>query len=383
MADAMSIPSQPQVKEGTATKILKDVFGMSVKSIKQLDSYSDCNFLVKVEEQHSNTLVDTIWPHGYLLKFTNKEESLEQTYIETQCQVLLYLKKNGIDAPQSVKNLNGTNIYLVNIHHENGSLVPDEELASVPHGSYCVRLFTFLPENQMASLTNISSATFFEAGKFVAQVDALLQKSKLTNEDYENHTGTFVLDNLDNFFEKSKSIKDSAFRERLQSFLRHFEGVTIPALIAGAKRQPIHGDFNPHNILVKISDNGETIISGLIDIYDTSIGYVVHEIAICMTHLMYQFQNSHDIFEIGGHVLAGFLSTLKLSEIELNVIRDCILARLYKTVVIGFWTMGGEGADNEYVRKHTEDALQILDRVEEKSEKDLYTIWDSVRKSYV
>ena len=46
-----------------------------MKSIKELVSYDDKNYLVKVYDEHNNPYVSEIWPHGYVFKVLNSLDS--------------------------------------------------------------------------------------------------------------------------------------------------------------------------------------------------------------------------------------------------------------------------------------------------------------------
>ena len=61
-----------------ATQLVESMYGFSVVSISQLDSYDDRNFHVRVASRtHSNPHVEQISPHGYVLKVTNSIDSLK------------------------------------------------------------------------------------------------------------------------------------------------------------------------------------------------------------------------------------------------------------------------------------------------------------------
>jgi len=54
------------------------LYGFSVVSISQLDSYDDRNFHVRVASRtHSNPHVEQTSPHGYVLKVMNFIDSLD------------------------------------------------------------------------------------------------------------------------------------------------------------------------------------------------------------------------------------------------------------------------------------------------------------------
>ena len=59
-----------------AVQLVESLYGFTVLDVRQLDSYVDRNFHVRVSlENHSNPHVDEVSPHGYILKVMNNVDS--------------------------------------------------------------------------------------------------------------------------------------------------------------------------------------------------------------------------------------------------------------------------------------------------------------------
>lgn len=67
---------RPVVSKGMVEDIIHKMYGLTVTEVKELDSYDDRNYFVRVEEQHSNPFIQELHPEGYLLKVINSKDSM-------------------------------------------------------------------------------------------------------------------------------------------------------------------------------------------------------------------------------------------------------------------------------------------------------------------
>ena len=72
----------------------------------------------------------------------------------------------------------------------------------------------------------------------------------------------------------------------------------------------IHGDFNENNLLVKIGANGKPAeeICGVLDLWDTHKSFLVFDVAVAVTYAMILPVTSVPLFDVGAHILAGYLA---------------------------------------------------------------------------
>ena len=66
---------KPEIDEKIATELVSKLYGLKVKTIKEMNSYDDRNYTITVEEDHTNPHIETLWPHGYTLKVLNSMDS--------------------------------------------------------------------------------------------------------------------------------------------------------------------------------------------------------------------------------------------------------------------------------------------------------------------
>lgn len=71
---------RPQTTEDQAKDLAHRLYGFTVTSIKELKSYDDKNFFIKVCEDHNNPHVRTVSTDGYILKVLNSMDS-QKTHV--------------------------------------------------------------------------------------------------------------------------------------------------------------------------------------------------------------------------------------------------------------------------------------------------------------
>ena len=107
----------------------------------------------------------------------------------------------------------------------------------------------------------------------------------------------------------------------------------------------IHGDFNEQNVIVRPdagSSSGVSVVA-VIDFGDSEHGPYVYELAIAIMYGMLQAgrhgQAVVDPLDVGGHLLAGYLSRRRtLSDVERAALKPCVAARFAQSLTLGAYT---------------------------------------------
>ena len=68
----------PQITLETAKKLVQDLYGLKVKSMKEINSYDDKNYRVEVESECTNPHIQRVCADGYILKVLNSMDSPKQ-----------------------------------------------------------------------------------------------------------------------------------------------------------------------------------------------------------------------------------------------------------------------------------------------------------------
>jgi len=69
---------RPKLCEQTAISLIESLFGLQVRTIKELNSYDDRNYFITVDSNYDNPHIPELWPHGYVFKVLNSLDSLKK-----------------------------------------------------------------------------------------------------------------------------------------------------------------------------------------------------------------------------------------------------------------------------------------------------------------
>eukprot|EP00105_Crassostrea_gigas_P023380 XP_011443186.1 PREDICTED: hydroxylysine kinase-like [Crassostrea gigas] len=278
MMQAVGETIKPFVPMKHIPHLVKSLYGLNVESCKELDSYDDKNYHVIVTGQSKNPYIKHPEEDGYVLKILNKMQSKNPLFVEAQHALINHVAKNGISVPHIVKNLKGENMSLEKIYHSEN--ITD----STPFDFYIVRLLTYIPGETFFNKP-VHPKSLYNIGK--------------------------VLGKFHNAME-----------------------VSI-----------IHGDVNESNIIVqeipgqKVASGEPRVcdVSALIDFNDAVSSYTVFDVAICIAYMSIQCKE-FDQRDVGGHVLAGYLSVRSMNDTEREVLKVCVCARIAQSLVMGAYT---------------------------------------------
>ena len=88
------------------------------------------------------------------------------------------------------------------------------------------------------------------------------------------------------------------------------------------ERGVIHGDINPHNILMSQNEEGKWDVAAILDLGDSHFSNYFFELAITITYMMLECKRHNlDIIIGAGHVLAGFLNIWPDFNINYNLLK--------------------------------------------------------------
>src|SRR5262249_39139342 len=135
------------------------------------------------------------------------------------------------------------------------------------------------------------------------------------------------------------SIDNTMLRNRVTGVLDRFESRVLPVL-RGTRRQVIHHDANPHNVL--IDDGGH--VAAVIDFADMVQDPLIAEVAVACTYAM--FGHAEPIKAILP-LIAGYHEVNPLTADELSLLLDLIRTRLAQSICMSAWQHSRD-PENEY-----------------------------------
>ncbi|XP_045581931.1 hydroxylysine kinase isoform X2 [Procambarus clarkii] len=368
---------RPLVKQSDIPQLVNRIFGLTTVSVKELNSYDDKNFHIKVESTINNPHIKEIFPNGYVLKILNSMDSMNEKLVDAQNEAMLFLHSRGFNVPEPQKNIHGTFKTLERFSMSSDELVKNnvnEQLC----GLHIVRLLTFI-EGKILHQVPYTAELSFECGAYIAKLDNELKD--FPNEDLKLRKFLWMLDSIPELSKYVYAVKDEKCIQLVQEILEAWKLNVMPE-IPGLEKGVLHGDFNEQNIIVnaKPCEPITFHIDGLLDFGDMQYSCYLFEIAI---GIMYQMVDVKCMppSDAGGYMLAGYLTQRSLSETEWNILKECVAARFAQSLVMGAYSYD-QDPGNEYLLITAAKGWDILFHFWNTPKEDIISHWKKIIKSY-
>ncbi|EEB15515.1 conserved hypothetical protein [Pediculus humanus corporis] len=350
------------VKDEEVKLIIEKFYGLKDGDIKRLLGYDDLNFQYS-SPKNNNPYISKIWPHGYVLKIMNSFDSKNVELTEFQNKILLFLKEHNICAPVPVKNL--MEKYYIKIK------IPLKYKSETCQKEHIVRLLKFQPGILFLNIPK-SFDIFYLIGKFTAKLDKVLKNFTLrSNLTFESK---WYLQNAPILLKYINLVNNLSHRKIVQNVIEEFISKVLSQQNTFEKGV-IHGDINPHNILMSQNEEGKWDVAAILDLGDSHFSNYFFELAITITYMMLECKRHNlDIIVGAGHVLAGFLNIWPDFNINYNT-------RICQSLVLGLHTFSLH-PENTYVLDSQDVGWSVLETLWQTQEEYLAEIWGSVIDSY-
>lgn len=142
------------------------------------------------------------------------------------------------------------------------------------------------------------------------------------------------------------AIEGADHRALVHRALDRFEACAMPRL-AALRRQVIHNDFNPQNVLV--TSLRSDVVAGVIDFGDMLRAPRVQDLA---TACAYQPLDGDDPLEVVVQIASGYHCTAPLDEDETRVLVDLIVARLALSAMLSAARAREDPANRVYLERN-------------------------------
>lgn len=319
--------------------LIKSLYGLTVESCNELDSYIDKNYHVIVTGQSENPYIKHPEEEGYVLKILNKMQSKNSLFVEAQHALINHVAKNGISVPHVVKNLQGEDMSLEKIYHSEN--ITD----STPFDFYIVRLLTYIPGETFLNKP-VHPKSLYNIGKVIGNFHNAMEgfHHQFFDSDTLFWNKIWNLTEIDRLREFLIGVQDEKKKTLMTEIIDGFNKEVVPKYHK-LRKSIIHGDVNESNIIVqdipeqKVASGEPRVcdVSALIDFNNVLSSYTVFDVAICIAYMSIQCKE-FDQRDVGGHVLAGYLSVRSMNETEREVLKVCVCARIAQSLVMGAYT---------------------------------------------
>lgn len=142
-------------------------------------------------------------------------------------------------------------------------------------------------------------------------------------------------------------------RPLIEAVLDEFSS-NVPKCLGGLRKQLIHNDFNPYNILV--SSSAPSRVVGIIDFGDIVYAPLVNDLAVAISYHLATSQWRAR----AGALIRGFNRVRPLLEEEIALLPVLTKARLAMTILITEWRASSRPENRDYILRNHGSALQGL-----------------------
>ncbi|WP_416798700.1 phosphotransferase [Ciceribacter azotifigens] len=317
--DSMSATWEPTSLDA-AQQAVAAVYGLG-GAVRRLSSERDETFLF--------TRADGT---PFVLKIANPAEDPAALVFQDGALLHLEAAAPAVPVPRLVPTLEGK---------------PSETL-STAEGPRIMRLLTFL-DGELQYRTPASEAQSRNVGRALAELGLGL-------EGYAGRApeGKLMWD-ISHTLDLAAVVDHVAPERRphVEAVLAEFDR-SFPAIGALTRRQIIHNDFNPHNILLDPAE--PTRVVGIIDFGDMVHAPLVNDLAVALS---YHVATDNWAARIGAF-LQGYQSARTLEEAEIELLPLLTRARLAMSIIIAEWRSARFPENSAYIMRNHATAWRGL-----------------------
>ncbi|MEQ9851774.1 MULTISPECIES: phosphotransferase [Pectobacterium] len=152
-------------------------------------------------------------------------------------------------------------------------------------------------------------------------------------------------------------ISERQQHQHLRRIFDRYDSRVAPELMM-LRRQVIHNDLNPHNVLV--DGASPTRVTGIIDFGDAVFAPLICEVA---TALAYQVGDGADLLEHVVPFIAAYHQYRPLAPEEIALLPDLIATRMALTLTIAQWRASRYPDNREYLLRNVPRCWHSLQRI--------------------
>lgn len=320
-ANSLLVTTAPAADVGDAASIAREHFGIEA-DVRPLTSERDRNFHLLGRDGRE-----------FVLKVTNSAEDPAVTNFQTEALLHIEWRDAGLPVPRVCRSRDGA-----------------AELALTLAGkTHTVRLLTYL-SGEPLYLTPASAHQREELGRCLARLGLALRDFR---HPAAAHDLLWDISNAGRLRDWLPNIADAELRALATRFLDRFEDEVLPVQ-RRQRRQVVHNDFNPHNVLVDPADPSR--VTGVLDFGDMVETPLVNDIAVAAS---YQVAGPHSL-GWAADFIAAYHSVSALLADEVDILYDLIAIRHVTTVTITEWRARLYPENRAYIMRNHPRAAEGL-----------------------
>ena len=227
--------------------------------------------------------------------------------------------------------------------------------------SYRLRIVSYI-DGQLMSSARLTPQVARSFGARLAALDIAL--AGISHEG-DRPALLWDLQRVDQLREVQDHIDDPDVAARVRQVIVDYERHVEPRLGA-LRRQVIHGDANPENVLLDTSG----MVAGFIDFSDSVNAPLIVDAAVACSYL--RTGEAHAL-ELILPFISAYDAALPLESEEVRLLFDLVRARLATTITIMYWRLALRSASDPYREKtlrREQSAIAFLSALEELGRND-------------
>ncbi|MBA5601466.1 phosphotransferase [Pectobacterium aroidearum] len=324
-SDDLMTQAVPQVSCQQALAIAQQEYGLSGQ-MALLQGERDMNFCLTVTPDER-----------YMLKVINAAEPADVSDFQTA--LLLHLAQQAPELP-----------------------VPRIRLTLAGQAETCVEMGGVLLRVRLVSylagtpqyLTEPSTVLMPQLGGTLAQLDNALRDF---THPAANRLLLWDISRAEQVRPYLDFISERQQHQHLRRIFDRYDSRVAPELMT-LRRQVIHNDLNPHNVLV--DGASPTRVTGIIDFGDAVFAPLICEVA---TALAYQVGDGADLLEHVVPFIAAYHQYRPLAPEEIALLPDLIATRMALTLTIAQWRASRYPDNREYLLRNVPRCWHSLQRI--------------------
>ncbi len=227
-----------------------------------------------------------------------------------------------------------------------------EFFESVRGERHVVRLLTYLPGRPLSDVDK-SAAQPAAIGRLLGEVSKAFASFAHRVPEQEI---LWDMQHASKLLRLTANISDGEMRAKVEVILERFSTAIMPRQ-ANLRRQIIHNDLNPSNILVATDDPER--ITGILDLGDMVEAPCIYDVAVaCAYHVPFEGPP----LRLVADLVSAYHSVYPLLEAEIEILFDLMATRHAMTIVISEWRAKLHPENAAYVLRNHANAAQAIAR---------------------
>ncbi|WP_060480949.1 phosphotransferase [Pseudomonas sp. NBRC 111119] len=323
IGDSLLEVAPAHVSDAQAGEMLHRHFGLS-GTLEKLGGERDLNFRVLLPDGASR-----------LLKLSHPLENPDVVDFHNQAMRCIALRDPALPVQRVHTSLAGDHFVRVEV---NGQRM-------------LARLLSFVDGMQLHRVGRTTQAFRRSLGASLARLDVALEAF---DHPAARHTLLWDMQHAAHLRPLLAHLEPGQGRALVEQSLDQFEAQVVPTM-AGLRRQVIHNDMNPHNIIVD-ADNPD-ILRNILDFGDMVHAPLINEVAVAAS---YHLGHDGDALAPALDVIAAYHQHNPLAREELQLLPELLRTRLASALCINSWRAQLHPENRAYIHRNSQRAWASL-----------------------